>query len=326
MMWNRTRNIVVIMAAVSLSVSVGAQTIDSPERVRDRFRTLDSVSAILTEIRYKSFLYVFDGARRLWKSPQMAGYFCMEKDSLHRDLDGNGMPDFLLSYTECSLPCTFGLFLSLNEGKQNYVIHFAPYGQGGAATQSQGSLPVLESSSVMPARLWDAVEQDLKKQACDDNSRRLILKIIAHRSYTTMQPDSQAMPELRKVHTRATTLYQRGNLKGAVEAMETFFDRHDYRQINSDGTDSTYTTILNDFGFLLLTSKKAFDWTREVLTFVLARDSARASAYLNLGDLLYGHAATRSEAQGTYKQYLDLMTEKGLQHKVPKRVLERARL
>jgi hypothetical protein len=319
-------NLVGIAALVGLFPNVKAQTIDPPEKVRDRFRLDDSISVVVSSIRYKSFLYVFDRENRRWKSPQMASYFCMLKDSLHQDLDRNGRADFLLSYTQCGLPCASGLFVSLNGGKENFVIHLTPAYPRDSATRKNTAGIRLESSSKMPAQLWDAVQDDLQKLACDDVSRQLIQKTIAHGIYNAMPPDSTALPELRRAHAEAMKLYRRGYVGRGADTLDRFFDLHDYRQINAKGNDSMYTAILNDFGLLLLKSRKGFDWTKEILTYVLARNPAPASAYLNLGDLLYGYASTRQDGKDCYKRYLDLMTEKGMLHKVPPRVLERIKL
>ncbi len=323
---SRIRNLVGIMALAGLAAGVGAQTIDPPEKLRDRFRLSDSISVVVTGIRYKSFLYVFDGESRMWKSPQMASYFCTLKDSLHQDLDRNGRADFLLSYTQCGLPCAFGLFVGLNGGEKNFVIHFTPGYPGVSATQKDVAGTPLESSSRLPAELWDAVREDLQELACDDVSRQLIQKTIAHRSYNAMTPDSTALPEVRRAHAGAMKLYRRGNVRRAADTLDRFFDLHDYRQIDAKGNDSIYTVILNDFGLLLLKSKKSFDWTREILTYVLARNPTPASAYLNLGDLLYPMGPTRRDSQNCYRRYIDLMTEKGMQHKVPPRAFERIKL
>ena len=100
------------------------------------------------------------------------------------------------------------------------------------------------------------------------------------------------------VHSKAMTLYRRGDLGRAVKRLDGFFDHHDYRRIDPTGTDSSYTMILEDFAFFLLKSKGDFSWTRELLAYVLTRDPERATAHLNLGDLLYRDASTLERRPG----------------------------
>ena len=154
---------------------------------------------------------------------------------------------------------------------------------------------------------------------CDSLSRLVIKQIIADRKFTTIEPDSESLPALQMVHSKAMTLYRRGDLGRAVKRLDGFFDHHDYRRIDPTGTDSSYTMILEDFAFFLLKSKGDFSWTRELLAYVLTRDPERATAHLNLGDLLYRDASTRKEGRESYRRYLELMTERGLQRKVPKK-------
>ena len=85
----------------------------------------------------------------------MPSYFCMKRDSLTRDLDKNGVSDFLLSYTACGLPCSFGLFVCMNRGQENFLVHFTPFNHKAAQAQRQYPNPLLESSPSMRAEIWD---------------------------------------------------------------------------------------------------------------------------------------------------------------------------
>jgi hypothetical protein len=326
MKWNHICHSFIRMAVIgAIASAVNAQTVDPPEKVRERYTLADSVSVVISDARYKAFLYVFDRDKLIWKSPQMAGYFCMMMDSIISDVDQNGTPDFLLRYADCGFACSMGLLVSLDGGRRNSLIHFSPLDQVSTSLRPSSYSAVLESSNELSADLWDLLENYLTRMACNEDARRLIHKFISDKVYTVMKPDSESLPELRASHAAAMKQYRRGQLRGAAGTLELFFDRYDYRRIDPSGTDSSYTMILDDFAFFLLKSKGDFYWTRDLLTYVIARDPERATAHLNLGDLLYRYASTRKDGRESYKRYLELMTERGLQRKVPKRVFERTK-
>lgn len=317
------KTLVCILLTVGLIDEVSGFKIDEPERVRKQYQIRGSTSLILTHIGYKSFIYVVEGERRVWKSPQLSNYFCIEKDSQFCDLDKNGVPDFVLQYGECKLMCEFGVFIGLNMANQNFVFHYSPERRSSAGHSSKSKVPLLESSTPAPPELWINMKDVLRRSACDDNSRDNINRIITDRLYSSMQPDSDSFRELRGLYLPAKRSLRRGEIKNTLEKLEYFFDIHDYRNIDPHGKDTLYTTILEDYGSSLLHAGGGFDKTLQILSFVIEREPTRSSPYLQLGDLFYRYAPTLEQAKISYRKYHDLMVKSGKKNLIPKRVLER---
>src|SRR5690348_6555521 len=109
-------------------VTPGLPRVDAPESFSPDtvFKIDDALRAVVTSHGSQSFIYLFRGDLRLWKSPPLEDYFCMQPDVQQVDLDGTGTPAFLLTSGQCHFVCgNFGIFIVLNHGTRIALLHFA---------------------------------------------------------------------------------------------------------------------------------------------------------------------------------------------------------
>lgn len=153
-----------------------------------------------------------------------------------------------------------------------------------------------------------------------------------------------ASQELLKSYDRAMSSYRNGDVFGAYEILDSFFDVHNYADFNPLFSRRKYAEILNDYAFFMekYYEKKAanfckskggtstdfltfrasiLDDAKEVLKFVIELQPDRTPAYLNLADVLY-ELDWDEQAEGYYARYAELQQVLG--RSIPKRVLDRS--
>jgi hypothetical protein len=119
------------------------------------------------------------------------------------------------------------------------------------------------------------------------------------------------LPKLQAAHKAATALFKSGKPGPAADTLG--------KALPSTVPLTTSTIpIANDLGFFLVEAKR-FAEGAKILEKVLAADSNRTVAYLNLGDA-YGGMGKAVEAKANYRSYSDRMTKDGKAAKIPARI------
>jgi hypothetical protein len=119
------------------------------------------------------------------------------------------------------------------------------------------------------------------------------------------------LPKLQAAHKTATSLFKSGKPGPAADTLG--------KALPSTARLTTATLpIANDLGFFLVEAKRYAEGAK-ILESVLAADSNRTVAYLNLGDA-YAGAGKAAEAKAKYRIYCDRMTKDGKASKIPARV------
>lgn len=112
-------------------------------------------------------------------------------------------------------------------------------------------------------------------------------------------------------HAKATALFKSGDPNAAADTLAKAIP------LTSILTPATIP-IANDLGFFLVEAKRYLEGAK-VLESVLAADSNRTVAYLNLGDA-YAGAGKTGEARQNYRKYCDRMDKAGKGGKIPPRI------
>lgn len=152
---------------------------------------------------------------------------------------------------------------------------------------------------------------------------------------------------LKAAHREALKSAQARNYKKAIEIMETAFQaaplgitmvlylkperkdvkfvptENDYKQYGFDKflAWSEYVAIVNDYGFFL-EQAGGTGYDVEVLQQVVKMSPQREAAHLNIADALWKRG-NKQEAATEYKEYVTLMTAKGLAGNLPSRIKTR---
>lgn len=192
-----------------------------------------------------SFVSVFKGGERVWKSPPMASYWGVSSGVYFEDVDGDpGTVDVVwqagLAHNACS---NFGIIVSIDSGKKNYLFHYNSYDVGVGLAKKV----ILQSSKRLSDKLADFIRKSLA-EGCLRTDEGMVEQLLSHQ-YVVLEPQAKAISILKDRYMESLGLYKKGSKKSALELLERVFESYDYREIDSNNKNSEYTSILNDYGF-----------------------------------------------------------------------------
>lgn len=289
--------------------------VDGPERLEKKVEIKEGwMFAISYAPDGKSFVYVFKGNERKWKSPPMRDYFAMYPELRMVDVNANSSEDSILTSFTPHLGCIdYGGVLSMDGGEENYLIHIELVSNNMHNVEEV----IVEASDKLPKEVISFVGKDLLGK-CGIETEKL-----SDGSFRVLKKDQEELEELLHVYQDAMSLYAENSLDKAIETFQSFFDRHDYRSIDVENKNSKYTVILNDYAFVLQ-KKSPRKIVIPLFEHVLSRDPERIVTYLNMADTVYSpNKKQMGLAKPYYIKYHDMMIAAGKKDKIPVRVFER---